>query len=74
MKTLRLRTLQQPAHVERLLEAFVSRGNFLPQGAYQVRDPDASATNVYSRLKELPSGCQLLWGCLACNSGVRLNG
>jgi hypothetical protein len=39
METLRLRKIQQPSEVERLLEAFVSRGSYLPKECYQVRDP-----------------------------------
>jgi hypothetical protein len=41
METLRLRKIQQPSHLERLLEAYISRGKFLPSGAYQIRDPGA---------------------------------
>ncbi len=41
MRTLRLRTIQQPGRVERLLETCVRRGHLLPQGAYQIRDPEA---------------------------------
>jgi hypothetical protein len=39
MDTFRLRKLQEPSQVERLLEALVSRGDLLPAGAYQIRDP-----------------------------------
>src|SRR5256885_957706 len=41
METRRLRTIQQPSHIERLLEALVSRANLLPKDSYQIRDPDA---------------------------------
>lgn len=41
METRRLRTLQQPAQLEKLLEAFVARGYLLPEGCYQIRDPAA---------------------------------
>jgi hypothetical protein len=37
METLRLRRIQQPSEVERLLEAFVSRGGVLPKDCYQIR-------------------------------------
>lgn len=38
METLRLRRIQEPSRVERLLDAFISRTASLPPGAYQVRD------------------------------------
>jgi hypothetical protein len=41
METVRLRKIQQPSQLERLLEAFISRGDFVPREAYQVRDPRA---------------------------------
>ncbi|HSY05653.1 MAG TPA: hypothetical protein VK803_06875 [Steroidobacteraceae bacterium] len=41
METNRLRTLQQPSHVERLLEVFSSRADIVPEDAYRIRDPDA---------------------------------
>ena len=40
-ETLRLKRLQQPSQIERLLEIFVARSTFLPADAYQIRDPDA---------------------------------
>ena len=39
METVRLRSLQQPSRVERLLEAHIASGNRLPQGSFQIRDP-----------------------------------
>lgn len=41
MEALRLRTLQQPVHAERLLEAFTMRANVLPKNSYRIRDPEA---------------------------------
>jgi hypothetical protein len=37
METVRLRRMQEPSHVERLLEACVSRGDLLPKDAFQIR-------------------------------------
>jgi hypothetical protein len=37
METVRLRRIQEPSHVERLLEAYVSRGDLLPKDAFQIR-------------------------------------
>jgi hypothetical protein len=41
METKRLRTLQQPAQVERLLGTVIVRGNLVPNDSYQIRDPVA---------------------------------
>jgi hypothetical protein len=38
METLRLRRLQHPSEVERLLEMYISSKDLLPQGAYPIRD------------------------------------
>jgi hypothetical protein len=40
-ETARLRKLQQPSHVERLLAALVVRGGLVPDGAWQIRHPRA---------------------------------
>jgi hypothetical protein len=49
VETLRLRKIQQPSKVERLLEACISRSNVLPKGCYQIRDPGS-----------VPQGLQLI--------------
>jgi hypothetical protein len=64
METLRLRRIQEPSRVERLLEAYISRAGIVPDNAYQIRNR-----------KELPRGLQLLlvraieegqvWSCWA---------
>jgi hypothetical protein len=41
METKRLRIIQQPSRLERLLEAYVTRSNVVPPDSYQIRDPDA---------------------------------
>jgi hypothetical protein len=38
METVRLRRIQQPSRIERLLEAYISRAGILPDDAYQIRD------------------------------------
>ncbi|MGB6605592.1 MAG: hypothetical protein WA747_12295 [Steroidobacteraceae bacterium] len=40
-ETARLRKLQQPSHIERLLTALVMRAHLVPDGAYQIRHPRA---------------------------------
>ena len=39
METLRLRRIQELSHLERLLEAYISRDGDVPYGSYQLRDP-----------------------------------
>ena len=64
METLRLRTIQQPSRVERLLEALVTRGSLLPEGAYQIRDPEALPSDLQRTLiRETEKGH--VWGCWA---------
>ena len=41
MEELWLEKIQQPAQLERLLEAFATRSGLLPEGAYRIRDPQA---------------------------------
>ena len=41
LEDLWLDKIQQPAQVERLLEAFATRSGLLPEGAYRIRDPQA---------------------------------
>lgn len=40
-ETLRLRKLQQPSHIERLLEDLISHSELVPHGAYPIRDLDS---------------------------------
>jgi hypothetical protein len=64
VETLRLRTIQQPSRVERLLEACVVRGSLLPEGAYQIRDPDALPSDLQRILvRETEKG--QVWACWA---------
>jgi len=51
METLRLRRIQEPSRVERLLEAYISRRGIVPESAYQVRDRN-----------ELPGRVQMVVG------------
>ena len=38
METLRLRRIQEPSRIERLLEAFIARAGIVPEDAYQIRN------------------------------------
>ena len=66
METVRLRRLQQPSRLEKLLEAFVSRGGFLPKDCYQVRAPSALPSQLRRVLAgEIQQGH--VWTCWANN-------
>ena len=66
METLRLRRIQQPSHVERLLEALVVRGNFLPRACYRVRDPGALSSQM-RRVVAAKTEQGHVWMCWANN-------
>jgi hypothetical protein len=67
METLRLRKIQQPAQVERLLEAFVTRGSLLPKDCYQIRDSSGLSAQLQRVLaREAKTG--RIWGCWANSS------
>lgn len=40
METVRLRRIQEPSRAQRLLEAYIARAEIVPEGAYQIRDPN----------------------------------
>ncbi len=66
METLRLRRIQQPSEVRRLLEEFVSHGSFLPKDCYQVLDPSALSPQLRRVLAgEAEQGH--VWACWANN-------
>jgi hypothetical protein len=65
METERLRKIQQPAHLERLLEAFITRSNLVPKDSYQIRDPEAVAAPLRRiALRAVEEG--RVWACWAC--------
>ena len=68
METGRMRTLQQPAHVEKLLETLVVRSDFLPKDSYQIRDPSALPFELQTVLGRAAQEGRI-WGCWA-NSSV----
>jgi len=64
MKTERLRTIQQPSNVERLLAAYITRGNVLPQDSYPVRDLTAIPSALrQTALQAVSQG--RVWACWA---------
>jgi len=66
METLRLRKIQQPSQLERLLEAFVSRGDLLPPAAYQIRDPKTVPSPLRRLVSQAVRDGQV-WTCWADN-------
>ena len=70
METLRLRRIQPP-HVERLLEAYISRSNLLPQGSYQLRDPDSVPQGLQRILSQATEEGKV-WSCWANGSDTWL--
>jgi hypothetical protein len=64
METRRLRTIQQPSHIERLLEALVSRANLLPKDCYQIRDPAALPSALQAVIAQAAREGRV-WGCWA---------
>jgi len=64
METRRLRTIQQPSHIERLLEALVSRANLLPKDSYQIRDPAALPPPLQEVIAQAARDGRV-WGCWA---------
>jgi hypothetical protein len=62
VETLRLRKIQQPSQVERLLEAYISRSTVLPPGSYQIRDPGAVPSGL-QRIVSQASEQGKVWSC-----------
>ena len=62
METDRLRKIQQPSQVERLLEALISRGNLLPKECYQIRASGALSPQL-QRVVERATQTGHVWAC-----------
>lgn len=66
METLRLRRIQEPSRVERILDAYISRTSSLPDDAYQIRDPSNLPKNLQALLaRGIKEGH--VWSCWACD-------
>ncbi|HXO63269.1 MAG TPA: hypothetical protein VN882_01090 [Steroidobacteraceae bacterium] len=63
--TVRLKRLEQPTHVERLLEAFISRAGILPADAYRIRHPDAIPAPLRGQMLNAVTQGRA-WICRAC--------
>ena len=64
METVRLRSIQEPSHVERLLEAYVSRGDLLPKDAFQIRAMRALSPQLQRVVTRATQKGQV-WACWA---------
>lgn len=71
MDTNRLRRIQQPSAVKRLLEGYVSRAALLPEGSYEIRSPYELPLNV-RRLVARATRQGQLWSCWARGSQIWL--
>ena len=71
METLRLRRIQEPSRIERLLEAYISRAGNLPFGAYQLRDPGELPASLRTVLTEAVEQGEV-WSCWARGSQLWL--
>ena len=66
METRRLRALQQPSQVERLLEAYISRAGVLPKDSFQIRDSTALPSPLQKLVGRAASEGRV-WSCWANN-------
>jgi len=64
METARLLKIQQPARLERLLEALVTRGSLVPKGCYQIRAARALSPQL-QRIATRATQSKRVWGCWA---------
>jgi len=70
VETLRLRKIQPP-HVQRLLEACIGRSELLPQGFYQIRDPN-SVPRGLQRIVSQTTQQGRVWSCWTDGAETRL--
>ncbi len=68
-ETKRLRTMQQPSHLERLLEAYIKRSNVVPPDSYQIRAPEA-VIPVLRSIAQQAAAEGRIWACWS--SGVHV--
>ena len=67
VETLRLRKIQQPSQVERLLDAYISRSTGLPHGSFQIRDPDSVPSGL-QRIVSHATAQGKVWSCWRTSS------
>jgi hypothetical protein len=64
METMRLRKIQQPSQVERLLESYVSRSELLPRDSFQIRATRALSPQL-QRVVTRTTQNGHVWACWA---------
>jgi hypothetical protein len=62
METRRLRRIQDPAQVLKLLEALVTRAELLPKNGYRIRDPNALPPKLQAILTQAQQEGRV-WAC-----------
>jgi hypothetical protein len=67
METVRLRKIQQPSRVESLLDAYISRGDSLPPGSYEVHERSA-LPEALRRVAARATQQGRVWRCWASRS------
>lgn len=67
METLRLRRMQEPSRVARLLDTYIAHGGELPDNCYQVRDPSGLPSALRSVLARAIEQGEA-WSCWARGS------
>lgn len=71
METVRLRRIQRPSQVERLLDLFIARSDLLPQDSFQIRN----AAELPSQLQVIivrSKGEGRVWSCWASSLQMSL--
>ena len=68
-QTLRLRKLQEPTHLSRLLDALILRAELVPPDAYQIRSAD-SVPSELRNIAKLAVHSGRVWSCWG--HGVRV--
>lgn len=71
METLRLRRIQEPSRVERLLDAYIARTASLPPSSYQVRDSRELPQSLRSVVERATAQGET-WACWAQGSHMWL--
>jgi hypothetical protein len=71
METRRMRTLQQPAQVEKLLETLAAHNELVPKDSYQIRDPTSLPSELRTVLVRAAQEGRI-WACWANSCEVCL--
>jgi hypothetical protein len=71
METLRLRSIQNPSHVGRLLEELVSRATLLPKEGQQVHDRDTLPPQLRAVVNRAAAEGRV-WACWASSQEITL--